>query len=853
MARTRRKRKKVALTDERVRLITGLVFIFFSLFAILAFASFLFTWKEDQSLFDFSISQIIDNKAISIENWAGKAGFIISNYFIHRWFGVASFGFVFITILLGLSFWKIKLLPLLKTIKNTLIIILLLSVFLGYFFGEKWFILGGGHGYYVSHWLNALLGKAGTILLLLLLSFVFVVYRFRELYIYFKKRIEELKLPKFSKQNKEAGELQEETSEVYSNEESLKTPENQNVDKSEPKEPESSTEEDPNKSNISFEVEYADEEEETIENEETAKSEEDDTVASEITEEQTHSPFDDNLLDINVTFNEPTSQDHKPADDDSKNEKVEENAKEIGMEVAEGANEELVDKTTPLERLGKYDPRLDLEHYQIPPLDLLPKFDQNDTSQRVSQEELEANKLKIVETLGNYNIQIDKIMATIGPTVTLYEIIPAPGIRISKIKNLEDDIALSLAALGIRIIAPMPGKGTIGIEVPNQNPEIVSMRSVIASKKFQESDFQLPIAMGKTITNETFVIDLHKMPHMLVAGATGQGKSVGLNVILTSLIYKKHPAELKLVLVDPKKVELSLYNKLSKHFLAQVPDAEEPIITDTQKVIDTLNSLTVEMDDRYELLKNAHCRSLKEYNKKFIERKLNPDKGHRFLPYIVIVVDEYADLIMTAGKEIEMPIARLAQKARAIGIHLIIATQRPTTNIITGVIKANFPARIAFRVISGVDSKTILDGPGANQLIGRGDMLISTGAEPIRLQCAFVDTPELEKIMDYIEQQQSYPNIYELPEYQTESSGGVGMADLDKKDALFEEAARLIVVHQQGSTSLIQRKFSIGYNRAGRIIDQLEAAGIVGPFEGSKARQVLVPDEYALEQHLSKL
>jgi S-DNA-T family DNA segregation ATPase FtsK/SpoIIIE len=850
MARTSRKRKKLTLNDERVRLIIGLVFVFFSLFAILAFTSFLFTWKEDQSLFDFSVSQIIDNKDISIENWAGKAGFIISNYFIHRWFGVASFGFVLITILLGLSFWKIKPLPLLKTIKNTLIIILLLSSFLGYFFGEKWFILGGGHGYYISHWLNALLGKAGTILLLLLLSFVFVVYRFRELYIYLKNRIEEFKIPQLKKQNQGAEETE---IDISNNEEESNNIVNEEIaEETVEEEPEAIQEVELDKSNISFEVEYAGDEEETIDIEEPANSEESIQEETLVTEQQTNSPFDDNLVDINVTVNESDSNDNNSAITHAESKKTEEAENEIGMEVAEGAKEELVDKASPLERLGKYDPRLDLEHYQMPPLDLLPKFD-NSNTQRVSQEELEANKLKIVETLGNYNIQIDKIMATIGPTVTLYEIIPAPGIRISKIKNLEDDIALSLAALGIRIIAPMPGKGTVGIEVPNQNPEIVSMRSVIASKKFQESDFQLPVAMGKTITNETFVIDLHKMPHLLVAGATGQGKSVGLNVILTSLIYKKHPAELKLVLVDPKKVELSLYNKLSKHFLTQVPDADEPIITDTQKVIDTLNSLTVEMDDRYELLKNAHCRSLKEYNKKFIERKLNPEKGHRYMPYIVIVVDEYADLIMTAGKEIEMPIARLAQKARAIGIHLIIATQRPTTNIITGVIKANFPARIAFRVISGVDSKTILDGPGANQLIGRGDMLISTGAEPIRLQCAFVDTPELEEIMDFVEKQQSYPNIYELPEYQTEGSGGAGMADLDKKDALFEEAARLIVVHQQGSTSLIQRKFSIGYNRAGRIVDQLEAAGIVGPFEGSKARQVLIPDEYALEQHLSKL
>ncbi|MGC8803683.1 MAG: DNA translocase FtsK, partial [Bacteroidales bacterium] len=504
-----------------------------------------------------------------------------------------------------------------------------------------------------------------------------------------------------------------------------------------------------------------------------------------------------------------------------------------------------------LAELGPYDPKIDLPRYQYPTIDLLD--DHKSGNPEVTQEELIGNKNKIVETLKNYKIEISHIKATIGPTVTLYEIIPAPGIRISKIKSLEDDIALSLAALGIRIIAPIPGKGTIGIEVPNRNPEVVSMRSVISNKRFLESNADLAIVLGKTISNETYVVDLAKMPHLLVAGATGQGKSVGLNAIITSLLYKKHPSEIKFVLIDPKKVELTPYAKLERHFLAKLPNTEEPIITDTQKVIYTLNSLTVEMDTRYELLKKAHVRNIKEYNAKFKERRLNPEHGHRFLPYIILVIDEFADLIMTAGREVETPIARLAQLARAVGIHLIIATQRPTTNIITGVIKANFPARIAFRVTSMIDSRTILDAPGANQLVGRGDMLVSTGGDLIRVQCAFIDTPEIERIVDYISQQQGYPSAFILPEAPSENGEALADIDLNARDSLFEEAARLVVLHQQGSTSLIQRKFSIGYNRAGRIMDQLEKAGIVGPAEGSKPRQVLIVDEHSLEQLLAHI
>ena len=500
---------------------------------------------------------------------------------------------------------------------------------------------------------------------------------------------------------------------------------------------------------------------------------------------------------------------------------------------------------------NNYDPKLDLSSYKLPKIDLLNDYGSGEI--KIDKKELEENKQKIVDTLGNYNIGITSITATIGPTITLYEIVPEAGVRISKIKNLEDDIALSLSAEGIRIIAPIPGRGTIGIEVPNQNPTIVSMITVLKSKKFQESNMDLPIAFGKTISNETFIIDLAKMPHLLMAGATGQGKSVGLNAVLTSLLYKKHPSEIKFVLIDPKKVELTLFNKIERHFLAKLPDTDEAIITDTKKVVNTVNSLCIEMDQRYELLKNAMCRNLKEYNKKFIERKLNPDEGHRYLPYIVLVIDEFADLIMTAGKEIETPIARLAQLARAIGIHLIIATQRPSVNVITGLIKANFPARVAFRVTSRIDSRTILDTGGADQLIGKGDMLISTGSELIRLQCAFIDTPEVDKICDFIGSQRAYPEAYLLPEYIGDQDSQSIETNLEDRDTLFDDAARLVVKYQSGSTSAIQRRMKIGYNRAGRIIDELEAAGIVGPFEGSKARQVLIKNDVELEEVLNKL
>ncbi|MHB8259115.1 MAG: FtsK/SpoIIIE family DNA translocase [Bacteroidia bacterium] len=504
-----------------------------------------------------------------------------------------------------------------------------------------------------------------------------------------------------------------------------------------------------------------------------------------------------------------------------------------------------------VEQFGEYDPTLDLGSYQMPHLGLLNDYGNVETT--INQEELNSNKDKIIETLRNYGIEIDKIKATIGPTVTLYEIVPAAGVRISKIKNLEDDIALNLAALGIRIIAPIPGRGTIGIEVPNQNPEMVPMRNILATEKFQNTAFDLPIALGKTISNETFIADLAKMPHLLMAGATGQGKSVGVNCVLVSLLYKKHPSQIKFVLIDPKKVELTLYNKIERHYLAKLPNSEDAIITDNTKVIHTLNSLCIEMDNRYALLQDAQVRNLKEYNAKFVSRKLNPNDGHKFLPYIIVVIDEFADLIMTAGKEVEMPIARIAQLARAVGIHLIIATQRPSVNIITGVIKANFPARVAFRVSSKIDSRTILDAGGAEQLIGRGDMLLSTGNDLIRIQCAFVDTPEIEKIVEFIGSQRGYSNAYMLPEYIDENAEGVEDIDLSERDKMFDDAARVIVQHQQGSASILQRKLKLGYNRAGRIIDQLEAAGIVGSFEGSKAREVLIKDPASLEEKLKEM
>jgi len=773
------KKKSSLFRDERFKVTMGLILTGFSILLFLAFVSYLFTWKIDQS---FEWRKVFSNPDFQVDNWSGKVGAWFANLFLNKWFGIASFTIPFLLLLMGLKLMHVKILPLGSTIRITLVFTIIISIWLGYIFGNAGGFLGSGpggrHGLYVSDWLKAFSGSIGTLFILLILTFTLIVFSFSSSY----KKITSI-----------AG-------------------------------------------SIISQLKY------------TLKKSPGSMIISEKTEESPMA-YEDHDLVFETEFPSHEKQGIPVTVKTEENIKAEE---EVELTVAQpGENGESDEELPDYDELEDYDPTLDLPHYQMPPLEMLAKHDSDNPN--VTNEELVSNKNKIVETLSNYKIQIDKIKATIGPTVTLYEIVPAPGVRISKIKSLEDDIALSLAALGIRIIAPMPGKGTIGIEVPNQNPETVSMRSVLSSRKFQECNYDLAVALGKTISNETYVFDLAKMPHLLVAGATGQGKSVGLNCIITSLLYKKHPSQLKFVLIDPKKVELTLYSKLEKHYLAKIPDSEEAIITDTHKVIYTLNSLTIEMDQRYDLLKKAGVRNIKEYNHKFIKRNLNPEKGHRYLPYIVVIVDEFADLIMTAGKEVETPLARLAQLARAIGIHLVIATQRPTTNIITGVIKANFPARIAFRVTSMIDSRTILDASGANQLIGRGDMLFAPGSDMTRLQCAFIDIPEIENITDFISFQQGFPTALYLPEYIDENLTELADIDLSKKDNLFNEAARLVVIHQQGSTSLIQRKFSIGYNRAGRIMDQLEAAGIVGPPDGSKPRQVYFSDEYSLEQFLSSL
>ena len=785
-------RKKKLFSDERIKIVLGVFTILLSAFLTLAFISYFFTWKEDQS---FQFSRVISEASVQVENWSGKAGAHFANLFINKWFGIASFTFPFLFLVIGFRFFSIKIYSIRKSFKIAIIGTIIISVLLGYLFGNSNGYLGSGlggsHGYIIAEWLNSFLGKVGTAFILFVIIITFVIFSSKKAYEWLIKI----------------------ASNIYKG--GLKEFEDQ----------------------------------QSIFKSTQTEEESDNKIDTVINDDDTEEQIDENLVFTTRKAEEKAEQSIN--DQEPNKDKPEDSEEEIELTIEEKHKEEKLNGTFKNYQLEDYDPTLELSNFKLPSLDLLEDHSQGSNGE-IDKEEIIANKNRIVDTLANYKIQIDKIKATVGPTVTLYEIIPAPGVRISKIKNLEDDIALSLAALGIRIIAPIPGRGTIGIEVPNQKPEIVSMRSILESKVFSDTKYELAIGLGKTISNDTFVIDLAKMPHLLVAGATGQGKSVGLNAIIASLLYKKHPSQLKFVMVDPKKVELTLYNKIEKHYLAMMPDSEESIITDTQKVVNTLNSLCVEMDHRYDLLKAAHVRNIKEYNAKFIARKLNPEKGHKYLPYIVVIVDEFADLIMTAGKEIEAPIARLAQLARAIGIHLIIATQRPSTNIITGTIKANFPARIAFRVSSMIDSRTILDSPGANQLIGRGDMLVSTGGDLVRLQCAFIDTPELDKITDYIGTQQGYPTAFMLPEYSPEGYDEIGEIDFSKRDAMFEDAARLVVRHQQGSTSLIQRKFSIGYNRAGRIIDQLEAANIVGPFEGSKARQVLFADEYSLEQYLNE-
>ncbi len=792
----KRKRKNIFrplmafLKSDKFRKVAGLFFIMFSVVLFFAFVSYFFTWQADHAV----------KPGEDARNWIGKAGRAISMLFIERWFGIGSFAFVLLFFIFGVKWlMKMTILPLWKTTRLSLLFMIWLSLSLGFLFGssDTFSVLGGEFGKVYSDLLSEYLGNIGAGLLLLFIALSYLIFNhdfsfgFLNGLISFKKKQAD---PRKSKNNA--------PEDLYNT------------------------------------AEYAVDEEDTP----STEKEDDEYVKPQPTDENEEDrPEELIVLDPGI----PDQEDDAGGDDI-----------EMTIETPKGngdaSEEENEDEETEHHSIDEpYDPWLDLPNYKFPDLKLLEEYGSDEIT--VQKEELERNKNRIVETLNNYSIQIKKIKATIGPTVTLYEIIPAPGIRISKIKNLEDDIALSLAALGIRIIAPIPGKGTIGIEVPNSNPDIVSMKSVLGSDKFQNTKYELPFGMGKTIANESFIADLTKMPHILMAGATGQGKSVGLNAIITSLLYKKHPSELKFVMVDPKKVELTLYSKIERHFLAKLPDSEEAIITDTRKVVRTLNSLSIEMDNRYELLKDAQVRNVKEYNVKFKQRKLSPMHGHRYLPYIVLVIDEFADLIMTAGKEIEVPITRLAQLARAVGIHLIIATQRPSVNIITGSIKANFPARIAFRVISKIDSRTILDTGGADQLIGRGDMLLSTGSDLLRLQCAFIDTPEIDKLTDFIGSQRAYPDALHLPDFQDEESEGPGDFDPNDRDELFEEAAKIIVQTQQGSTSLLQRKLKLGYNRAGRIIDQLEAAGIVGPFEGSKAREVKVANEVALEQFLKDL
>ncbi|WP_214070003.1 DNA translocase FtsK [Mucilaginibacter sp. dw_454] len=805
------------LQDGRLIKIVGLFCLLLSLFFAIAFVSYLFTWQQDQSYVSaanggwhnlFTSQAELKLKGIDpVENWLGKFGALLSNQFIFEWFGVASFLFVFVCFVIGYRMlFKVRLFSAIRTLGYSFFGLIFVSVTLGFihaFIDDTPHYLEGGFGYWTNRLLDIQIGQSGTGALLAFAALTTLIIAYNI----------DFKLPK--RKNKE-GMISEFEPTIGFNHEPVEL-----VDEE-----------------ISHPVEWP---------------KGNNAIKPEAFTNQPLPPVSAPIQPEPI-FHEPVvlTPDNESADPDLGEDipltlETERPSPVLNVEKTDDAKaQELVDQ------FGTYDHKLDLASYKYPTLNLLEEYGTGKIA--VNSEELEANKNKIVETLNHYNIEIDKIKATIGPTVTLYEIIPAPGVRISKIKNLEDDIALSLAALGIRIIAPMPGKGTIGIEVPNQNPEMVSMRSILATEKFQNTTMDLPIALGKTISNEVFIADLAKMPHLLVAGATGQGKSVGINAILVSLLYKKHPSELKFVLVDPKKVELTLFRKIERHFLAKLPDEADAIITDTKKVVNTLNSLCIEMDQRYDLLKDAQVRNLKEYNAKFVNRKISNPEKHRYLPFIVLVIDEFADLMMTAGKEVEQPIARIAQLARAVGIHLVIATQRPSVNIITGTIKANFPSRLAFRVLSKIDSRTILDAGGADQLIGRGDMLFSTGSDLIRLQCAFVDTPEVERISDFIGNQRGYPTAMLLPEYVGEGEQSSSKEfDPSDRDPMFEEAARLIVMHQQGSTSLIQRKLKLGYNRAGRIIDQLEASGIVGPFEGSKAREVLYPDEYSLMQYLETL
>lgn len=808
------------LKDERFRISLGAFLVVLAVSLFFAFISHFVSGKADQSVI-YDSTQTLAEQGDQVENKIGYSGSFLSHYFVNQWFGIGSFLVIPVVLLIGLALFRGRMFQnQVRFSKAAFFAGIWVSVFLGFIASNtsdssEVIFYCGQTGYVIAHFLNGFLGW-GTFLLLALVLMVFFIYFFDLGYV----------VGIGKQQNPLAHDEQDDLANHLVPDESLLDldPEDEQI---EPLEVEPLQRQSGSTTGLELEIEES-------------NPEPDEIVAPKPPQTiNTQLGVDPNQEGFSVVNSSESDQQRREEEQD------------LDFVVSDAVEEKESTAMTAL-NMDSYDPTLDLSHYKYPTIDLMPAAPVNKI--QVTREELEANKNKIVDTLANYKIGISHIKATIGPTVTLYEIIPEAGVKISKIKNLEDDIALSLAALGIRIIAPIPGKGTIGIEVPNTNRELVSFRSLLMTEKFITSKMALPVVMGKTITNEVFMFDLAKMPHILMAGATGQGKSVGLNIILASLLYKKHPAQLKFVLVDPKKVELSIFSKIERHFLAKLPDEEEAIITDTSKVINTLNSLCIEMDNRYDLLKDAGCRNLKEYNTKFIDRKLNPEKGHKFMPYIVLVIDELADLMMTAGKEVETPIARLAQLARAIGIHLVVATQRPSVNVITGIIKANFPARISFKVTSKIDSRTILDSGGADQLIGMGDMLFSQGSEITRVQCGFVDTPEVDAIVDFIGEQRGYSTAFLLPEYAGEAgddqSSGV---DLKDRDVMFEEAARVIVINQQGSTSLIQRKLKLGYNRAGRIVDQLEAAGVVGPFQGAKARDVLIPDEYALEQLLLQM
>lgn len=835
MAKKTKKQGKVSvlLHDERFAFAVGIVLFFVSLYLTLALVSFFFTGAQDQSIvLADGVSR--DEMKRQIINWTGVTGAVIAEHLVNDGFGISVlallvplFAVTFRLIKISSSgmLWKYILFPLLFVAWAPL----MFDFFLGRLLDRSFLAIGGAYGSYLSDCLIADIGIPGTFFVILGLFVVFSVFAFSRT------------IPAIQRIFKSKNRIGSAVSSAFRHKSASDTSDGDATDSA-------------GESGGAVRIGDNIVPEEWVDNNGTDNASDEDKVEIEvisnpITDESDSEneieivPVSGKVEDVAVcdagTLGVDNAVDNA-VDGDGLQEEI------AVVENIPAGEDELLD-----ENLEPYDPTLDLSFYRYPTFDLLKDYP---ATQSVTKEEQEANQRKIITVLGSFGIGIKKIFETVGPTITLYEIVPEEGVRISKIRNLEADLMMKLSAKGIRIIAPMPGKGTVGIEVPNANPRIVSMHSIIKSRKFQEADYDLPVALGRTITNEVFTFDLARMPHLLVAGATGQGKSVGLNAIITSLLYKKHPSQLKFVFVDPKKVELNIYSEIERHFLAKIPDADEPVITDTSKVVETLNSLCKEMDARYDLLKLARVRNIKEYNEKFISRRLNPLKGHKYLPYIVVVVDEFGDLIMTAGKEVELPIARIAQLARAVGIHMIIATQRPSVNIITGIIKANFPARIAFKVSSGIDSKTILDGPGAEQLIGRGDMLFSKGEAPVRVQCAFVDTPEVESIVDYISQQQGYPSAFGLPEPDVAGEeNDLSGVDLAKRDPYFEEVARYVVSSQQGSTSNIQRKFEIGFNRAGRIMDQLEVAGVVGSARGSKPREVIIQTDYELEQLLTSL